>query len=248
MAVPCVSKATSQPPRRWRWSQHWRDLFFAHWQTASDELLPFLPHGVDLDIRDGAAWLSAVAFRLEAVRPRWFPPVGPASNFLELNLRTYIRWQNEPAIFFLSIHANSRTAIVLARWLTPLPYVFARIDYTRTPPLREFVAGSRPRVDEPLFRAEFRPIGAAEETTPSSLDDWLLERYVAVIPDRRGRLKRMTAWHPRWRLHKVRSRVTARGLGRPWGVDLERTPDLCHFASGVDALISPFAVLPARTM
>jgi uncharacterized protein YqjF (DUF2071 family) len=239
LAVPSPAHATSAAPAHWRWSQHWRDLFFAHWRVAPHELAPFLPAGVEPDVRDGAAWVSAVAFRLESVRPRWFPTFGPASNFLELNLRTYIRCRDEPAIYFLSIHANSRTAIFLARWLTPLPYRFARIYYPCSRPARDFVALPPDGNGLPLFQAEFAPTATAENLSAETPDAWLLERYCAVVPGRRGRLYRMRAWHPPWRAQLVTSQVTARGLGEPWKLDLGRAPDLCHFCDGVDALISP---------
>src|SRR4051812_1889675 len=111
-----------KPAGAWQWSQDWHDLLFAHWQV-DDRLGAVLPAGVELDTRDGAAWVSVVAFRL-GVRHRWLPPIRPFSNFVELNLRTYVVRRGEPGIFFLSIHAGSRAVVRLARWLTPLPYVF----------------------------------------------------------------------------------------------------------------------------
>src|SRR5439155_4256722 len=122
----------SDRPQSWRWSQHWRDLIFAHWRVPASTLLPHLTLGLELDTWEGAAWVSAVAFRLEGVRLRGLPPMGPCSNFLELNLRTYVQRRGEPAIYFLRIHAGSRLAVAFARWLTPLPYAFARITYDRS--------------------------------------------------------------------------------------------------------------------
>src|SRR5262249_3186317 len=106
--------AAPAPPaggrRPWRWSQHWHDLLFAHWQVPAARLRRHLPAGLDLDTWEGTAWVSVVAFRL-GVRLRGLPPLGPGSNFLELNLRTYARLGGEPGVFFLSIHAGSRVAV-----------------------------------------------------------------------------------------------------------------------------------------
>ena len=98
-----------RPPRcAWRWSQHWRDLLFAHWPVPAAALRRLVPDCLDIDTHDGVAWVSAVAFRLERVRFRWSPPLAFCSSFAELNLRTYVRHRGEAAIYFLSIHAGRR--------------------------------------------------------------------------------------------------------------------------------------------
>src|SRR5437016_4587670 len=131
-----VSQTTPAPPTTpiieqpgpWRWSQNWRDLFFAHWQVPTCALRPHLPNCLRIDTWQGTAWVSIVAFRLD-VRHRWLPALGLCSNFLELNLRTYVRWRGMPGIYFLSIHADSHIAVALARLLTPLPYARACLSY-----------------------------------------------------------------------------------------------------------------------
>jgi uncharacterized protein YqjF (DUF2071 family) len=231
---PLTPRAAPAPPRGpWRWFQSWRDVFFAHWAVPAEALAAHLPAGVDADLWDGSAWVSAVAFHLETVRLRGLPAVGLGSNFLELNLRTYVRCRGEPGIAFLSLHANKRSAIALARWLTPLPYAFARIEYRRHGRAWRFTAAA-------LCDAEFAPEGAMTALAADSLDGWLLERYRAFVPDRRGRLRRLAVDHPPWQVGRVSSGVRAGGLGVPWGLDLGRAPDLAHFAPGVPAWLWPF--------
>src|SRR4051812_2155420 len=86
----------------WLWSQHWLDLFFAHWPVAVADLRPHVPAALEIDTCDGTAWVSLVAFRLERIRRRWLPSLGFVTNALELNLRTYVHHQGEPGIYFLS--------------------------------------------------------------------------------------------------------------------------------------------------
>ena len=240
-ADPSLPRPARDGPQRWRWSQHWRDLLFTHWRVPESRLRPFLPPGLVLDLRDGSAWVSAVAFRLERVRPRYFPAFGPVSNFLELNLRTYVSWRGEPAIFFLSIHANSRIAVTLARLCTPLPYRHARIAYAESAGDWEYQATRRVgRERRPIFRATFSPATPRAEVAAESLDAWLLERYGAFFAGKPGRLVRMVVRHPRWQVQEVRPEVSACDLGEPWGLDLGRPPDCAHFSTGVRALVAPF--------
>jgi uncharacterized protein YqjF (DUF2071 family) len=222
-------------PPSWRWSQQWRDLFFAHWQVREDALRSLLPAGVEPDTWNGSAWVTAVAFRLERVRLRRFPALASLGSFHELNLRTYVRCGGESAIYFFSIHASSRLAVALARWLTPLPYAYVRIDCDRSEHNWHF--------QTPLFRADIELTSEPHHVKDNSLDAWLLERYLALTGGVRGRLYRMAAQHPRWQVQSVRPRVTAAALGEPWQLDLGGPPDLCHFAPGVDALVGPFEVV-----
>src|SRR5262245_43574036 len=106
---------------RWIWAQRWLDLLFLHWRVPPAALRPQLPRDLAIDTYGGDAWVSLVLFRLK-VRPRWLPFVPGISNMLELNLRTYVRAANSPGIYFLSMLADNRPAIWLAKLLTPLPY------------------------------------------------------------------------------------------------------------------------------
>ena len=153
VAAPSLVSAAT-PVRPWRWSQHWRDLLFVHWRVPSEALRPHLPASVEIDTFDGSAWVSAVAFRLHGVRPRWLPPVGFVSNTLELNLRTYVKHRGDSGIWFLSIHASNRGTVALARWFTPLPYVHAPTTYVNDRDSGRFDCG---RSDgTPIFQADFQ--------------------------------------------------------------------------------------------
>ena len=243
-AEPLVSHSTAQvvrsgPAGPWRWSQVWRDVLFVHWKVSAKKLQELLPPGLELDTWEGQAWASAVAFRLQNMRLRGFPSIWPVANLLELNLRTYVRCHGEPGIFFLSMHADNRLAIAFARRLTPLPYQEARINYTGVDERTFQVSTSR----EPLLTAEFKPLGECREAHPDSLDAWLLERYRAFVPNRRGELLRMMVEHPPWQIQDATLNAAALRLGEPWGIDLAGKPDLCHFSSGLSAHLWPFAAI-----
>src|SRR6267378_4278875 len=47
IAVPAAEQAQTGTQRSWRWSQHWRDLIFTHWQVPAKRLP--LPAGLELD-------------------------------------------------------------------------------------------------------------------------------------------------------------------------------------------------------
>src|SRR4051794_28577200 len=48
------------PPERrpWVMGQTWDDLLFAHWRVAADAVRELVPRGLDVEERDGSAWLG----------------------------------------------------------------------------------------------------------------------------------------------------------------------------------------------
>jgi len=243
MASPTVSppgsmESAQQHVEPWQWSQHWRQVLFLHWEVSAHKLQAILPAYLQLDTYQDAGWVSLVAFRLERVRMRGWPPFRPCSNFLELNLRTYVWFNDEPGIYFLSIHAGSRLAMRLARWFTPLPYAFGRIISVQNNEIHRFRSYHRP--DQPLLQAAFRLKGASSPVATDSLDWWLLERYRAFVPSRRSKLYRMRVRHPPWQIRDVDLDEIVTEIGVSWGLDLKEAPERCHYSERMDALVWPF--------
>jgi uncharacterized protein YqjF (DUF2071 family) len=225
------------PSGAWRWSQSWHHVLFLHWPAATEELRERLPAGLEIDTYDGQAWMSFVGFRLENVRLRGFPALPFCSQMLELNFRTYVRYRNEPAIYFLTMHADHRWMVAAARLVTPLPYELAGLDYTTNTTSGEFVC--RPwSKEKPLLTAKFRLGDALPSARPDSLDAWLTERYIAYVGTPRGRLLRMQVWHEPWQLREIsllscqHQIQTARGL-----------QPKCHYSAGVSSLLWPFELM-----
>src|SRR6266566_6653290 len=112
----------------WVWSQQWRNVLFLHWQVPAANLRSHIPAPVEIATCCDSAWVSLVLFRLR-IRPRWLPFLPAVSELVEVNLRTYVQVQDKPGIWFLSVHADNRWAIRLAKLLTPMPYEPAGMQY-----------------------------------------------------------------------------------------------------------------------
>ena len=227
------------PGDGWRWSQHWRDVLFLHWPAASDWLRQRIPTSLEIDTYRGQAWVSFVGFRLEQVQLHGWPQFPLLSSMLELNFRTYVRYQGEPAIYFLTMHADHRWLVAAARWLTPLPYALATLGYAKRDALLDFHC--TPRAQQlPLLTAKLHTSDETDFAAPDSLDAWLLERYVAYAGDRRQRLYRMAVTHEPWRLQRVELRQLEQRLD-PAVLAIPDEAPLCHFSAGVSARLWPFS-------
>jgi uncharacterized protein YqjF (DUF2071 family) len=233
------------PRGPWIWSQQWLDLLFAHWAVPLEKLRSCVPSSLDIETAAGSAWVSVVAFRMVNVRPRFLPPVGLVSNFLELNLRTYVRADGKPGVYFLSIHGSKSLAVGVARLLSPLPYVRARISFTCTPTDRRFESVCQSAETGPAaFSVMYQPQSRLCDSPVGSLDAWLTERYCMYASTRNGGLLRGEIHHQRWPLQKVHASVPVNSLGEPFGLDLSRTPDSVHYCAGIEAIAWPFEHVP----
>jgi uncharacterized protein YqjF (DUF2071 family) len=117
------------PERPWKYYQEWHDVIFAHWKVPFEPLRAIIPPGLTIDLMDGQAWVSLVAFTLRGLRPRLLPAFLPISDFHEINMRTYVLRKNKPGIYFFSLEAQKRVSAILARLATGLPYMKSTIQH-----------------------------------------------------------------------------------------------------------------------
>lgn len=227
------------PAGRWNFYQEWVDVIFLHYQVDLVGLRSMVPEELELDLFEGNAWVSVVAFTMQNVRPRWLPAWPPVSNFHEVNVRTYVRdGHGTPGVYFLSIDAAKCASVALAQVLSALPYRKAHIVRGRSP-RKWFEARSRTGMHVQLDHQNVGPIAF-----PSLMDRWLVERYALF------ELYRNAVWcyevhHLPWpletlQINHLRFDPSAELL--PLG--LSNKPHLAHGSSGVQILSWPRTKVP----
>ena len=160
--------------------QSWRDLLFLHWEYSVAAIQATLPDGLFVDTFAGKAYLGIVPFFMRNIRPRFLPAVPGISNFMELNLRTYVYDRSGvPGVWFYSLDANQWLAVKIARQLFHLPYQHAQMKSSRTPEGRiryeSLRNGKRANGASCLF--EYAPGLELPQPSPDSLEFFLVERY-----------------------------------------------------------------------
>ncbi|MBD0347710.1 MAG: DUF2071 domain-containing protein [Thermoleophilia bacterium] len=226
------------PPGRWLMGQTWRDLLFAHWRVPETALRALVPDVLELDTHEGEAFLGITPFRLTGLRLRGMLPVPPASEFPELNVRTYVTDGSKPGIFFLSLDAGSSFAVAAARRFYRLPYFRAKMSARRRGSHILFASmrvepGSHPRA----YRARYRPAGAVFNADPGTLEHFLAERYCLYTWEAR-RLYRAEIHHPPWLLQLAEAKIEENTMV-PRPVALPDAPPLLHYAARQDVVVWP---------
>jgi hypothetical protein len=175
----------------------WDRAVFINYSADADVLQKQVPF--ELDLRDGQAFVSLVAFTLLRMRPRlggtwaeWL--LKPIATHEFLNVRTYVRHKGEPGIYFLAEWLSNRISVLLGPGTFGLPYRFGQIDYRHHHSLQGSISAAVGRLCyggklmEPRFA--LCPRG--------SLSEFMLERYTAFT--QRGKRRRLfRIWHEPWR-------------------------------------------------
>ncbi|MGI9239651.1 MAG: YqjF family protein [Verrucomicrobiales bacterium] len=185
--------------------QAWRQLLFLHWRVDVESLQARLPDGLTVDLFEGEAYVGIVPFFMCGVRPRFLPGFPGLSNFLEVNVRTYVHdADGVPGVWFFSLDANCSPAVWVARTFFKLPYrhavmsaqvseVEAWVDYHSRCEEGEYDTGFR-----------YRGKGAAREAEAGCLEFFLLERYYLFAHDPvRGRMLRGQVAHSPYRFREA---------------------------------------------
>lgn len=71
----------------------WRKLVMANYQVEKEVLLPYLPVGTELDVWNDKCYVSLIGFLFQNVRLLGIK-VPFHTNFEEVNLRFYVRYQD----------------------------------------------------------------------------------------------------------------------------------------------------------
>jgi len=230
------------PPQRWTWRQTWRDLLFAHWRVPAARLRALIPDALELEERDGSAWIGVVPFRMTGVMLRPLPDMPGLSAFPELNVRTYVRHGDRSGVWFFSLDATNPVAVWAARRWFDLPYYRAAIEITEQD--SRFHYDARRSGTETGLRLRYRPTGEPYRATEGTLEHWLTERYCLFAANTDGRLSITEVHHAPWPLQPAWAEIEHNTMTAPLDVDLEGPP-LLHFARRLDVVVWSPEPLPS---
>jgi uncharacterized protein len=227
---------TLRPPRLPTHEQDWRRLLFLHWPVPVGVLRPLVPAALEIDLYDGRAYLGLIPFQITSLRPPLVPRWA-GLRFLETNVRTYVHLDGrDPGVYFFSLDAASRLAVVGARLSLGLPYFHAQMRMRWQDGLVEY-ALRRPSGANPRLNVRYE-VGEPLGPSPlGSLEHFLIERYLLHV-ERGSRLVSVQVHHAPYPVQRAQllelhdELIAAVGLPEP-----AAPPPLVHYAAGIDVEI-----------
>ena len=230
---------------------YWKHLLFANYEADPALVQRYVPRGTELDLLDGRALVSIVAFRFLDTKLLGIP-VPAHRDFDEVNLRAYVR-RREGGVW--------KRGAVFIREFVPRPAIAwtARLAYNepyRAVRMRHEIAFG---ADGGSLRYEWRQAGAWQAVSgtvagasvaidPDSPIGFITEHYLGYTPQRSGRTVQYTVSHARWNVWPkatvmLRCDVPA-VYGEEWRDALQAAPASAFICDGAPVGISFPRTLP----
>ena len=186
--------------------QSWNKLLFLHWSVAPKLIQKLLPAGLFVDCFDGTAFLGVVPFFMKNIRFRRTPALPWISNFLELNLRTYVFDElGRPGVWFFSLDCNQPLAVWAARTFFHLPYQHASMQASlkngQTIDYRSERSTQKKAAESSHFTYSLETNVAYAK--PGTLESFLTERYLLFAVNPRKQILRGQVHHAPYPLCNV---------------------------------------------
>jgi uncharacterized protein len=187
----------------------WSRAVFIHYEVDPEVLQPFVPF--PLDLRDGKAYVSLVAFTMRGLRPRLGGLVGeflfrPIATHGLLNVRTYVNHQGEQGIYFISEWIPNRLSAFIGPRTFGLPYRLGKLEYRHHHETGELNGTVTTGPHQLVYSAYIDPATPLHVCATDSLEEFLMERYTAFTSsDSKRRFFRI--WHPPWLQTSIDAKV-----------------------------------------
>lgn len=215
------------PDTPWKFYQEWHDAVLLHWTVPIDVMQKMIPADLTLDTFQGEAYISLFAFTAEKSRPWILPPVPIVSDFLEINIRTYVKRDDRPGIYFLNMEAGKALSAYIFRTVTGFPYVPAKMRHLPG----NFISVH----DQNHHYLDIAYTRGKDDKKKQELDQWLVERYCVYL-DLFGKMLRYDVHHEPWPLEPLS--INSLRLKYKLGDYLlkDQKPVLSHYSKGVEVV------------
>lgn len=223
-------------------SAEWRDLVMLNYQVDPDLLRGYVPHGTELDLFNGGAFISLVGFRFLRAKFLGALALPYHSDFDEINLRFYVkRYEGD----------ECRRGVAFIREIVP-KYLIAQVarlvygeNYSCHPMRHRLTAKDTREYEWGIGRRWCRLYahgsGAPALPREGSVEAFIAEHYWGYSASRRGRSLEYRVSHTPWRIW-ISTEAGFEGdgtstYGKALGGLLNRRPDSAFIAEGSPVLI-----------
>jgi uncharacterized protein YqjF (DUF2071 family) len=177
----------------------WERVLFLHYAIAPELLRPFVLPPLGLDLYEGQALLSVVAVTMRRFQPARPLPFAWAFSLLScqrfLNVRTYVRYRDEPGALFLWGWLSNPLPIPPPAF--DLPCSFGNLSYHHNYQSGQLSGEVKAGARQFCYRATIAPQSNFEPCPSGSLAEFAMERYSGFF-FRGNQAKIFRAWHPAW--------------------------------------------------
>lgn len=208
-------------------------------------LMPFVPHGTELDFWSGRTFVSLVGFLFQKTRVCGIP-IPFHRNFEEINLRFYVRRRTDD---------GWRRGVVFIKELVPRTVIafvarkFYNENYVALPMSHQIEKSDEEIKFASYFwrfngRENFLKVatrGQAQPTVEGLLQEFIAEHYWGYSAQRDGSTLEYRVEHPRWQVWGAQAAELhcdiAKLFGEKFRDSLNRSPSSAFLADGSDVKV-----------
>jgi uncharacterized protein len=182
----------------------WRNLIMANYEVPPSVLQPYLPEGIELDLFEGKAYVSLVAFHFlnTKVGGIGFPF---HKDFEEVNLRFYVKYKENDewkrGVVFISEIVPKRMIVWVARLFYREKYVYA--------PMKSVIEEDEYRKlyfnwgERMAYSIEVSTAPSPQRMTPGSKEEFIFEHYWGYTSLPMNKTGEYKVEHPSWNTYPV---------------------------------------------
>ncbi|MGV3467279.1 MAG: YqjF family protein [Heyndrickxia sp.] len=226
------------PSKKWIMRQAWRNVLFLHWPVPVEKLRPHIPSSLQIDTFKGSAWLGIILFVLEGIFPLGISSLSLTPSFPETNVRTYVKYNGKPGIYFMSIDVENWASLKIAKRWYRLPYHSAQIFYQKEGQNFNFHSIRKDNESPSIYlKGQYSPISEVYYAKEGTLDHWLTERYCLYSSNNVASIYCGDIHHQPWPLQKAEIDLVRNTLFTPFNFDFSKVKPIAHFSTGLDSLM-----------
>ena len=178
----------------------------ANYEVSPELLLPYLPHGVELDDFQGKTYLSLVAFMFKKTR-LFGLPIPFLGTFEEVNLRFYVKrtiqGRTQRGVVFINETVPYKLVALLAN-------ILYKEHYTAIPTRSKIHANEFEKKIDYQWKVNKRwnQLSLTTDNNPTqmkahSIEDFIFEHYFGYTKINHNTSQEYKINHPRWLINKV---------------------------------------------
>jgi uncharacterized protein len=214
-------------------SAEWRKLILINYAIEEKHLLPYLPAGTQLDTYNGICYVSLVGFMFINTKLKGIP-VPFHQNFEEVNLRFYVKHKTK--------NGAERRGVVFIKEIVPKMMIsfvantlygehYETLDMDHSWNERDGLLEVEYKIEkEQWYSMKVIADTASEEIPVSCEAEFITEHYWGYTKLNETETSEYEVWHPRWKVHPVKSYSCDFDFGKVYGSDFAFINDLKPFS------------------
>jgi uncharacterized protein len=195
------------PDMNWVMTQEWHHTLFIHWPVPAASLREHVPKELEIDTFDGSAWIGIVPFQVKNTRGKFTPAIPFFSSYLEMNVRTYVKYGPRTGVYFFSLDANHLLAVLGAKAIFGLNYKQANISFQEKNHFEMISTRVQAAGGNAKMELRYIPETQVFFAKPGTLEHWFTERY-CLWTKRGSRLIRGDIHHKKWELQRAQAEIS----------------------------------------